>query len=118
MPETPTTQELVVTNYVYETFGGTGFSNYEYNGNTYWTFANEPYQRWVDVDTDGFWDYGLMDVGDGEWLTFDGFVWRDRNGEVPEIVEPEGRGANDSGYSHVVDMGTLPLEHGADGWLF
>ena len=60
-----TTDEFVVTGYVNDSFSGDSYSTYQYNGSTYWTFGSAPNERWVDVDSDGWWDYGLRDAGNG-----------------------------------------------------
>lgn len=96
MPESPTTQEFVVTGQVRERFTGDSYSNYEYQGLRVWTFGSAPHERWVDSDDDGWWDYGTRNENDGSVSRWNGFGWEnDRNPQppsefpgIPEI-EPE-----------------------------
>ena len=82
-----TTDEFVVTGYVNDSFSGDSYSTYQYNGSTYWTFGSAPNERWVDVDSDGWWDYGLRDAGNGHCHKFDGFEWKDSKGK--KVMETE-----------------------------
>lgn len=70
-----TNQEFIVTAHVNERFYGTSYSSYEYQGSTYYTFGQALNERWVDVDGDGWFDYGLRDEGGGNWSRFEGFYW-------------------------------------------
>lgn len=77
-------QEFVVTAYVRDRFGNSDWEYTDYGGSRYWRFEGAENEVWVDSDHDGFWDYGRRDEGYGHWSTFDGFVWRDANGDVVE----------------------------------
>jgi len=93
-----TDQEIVVTAYVYNRFGGTSYSTYQWNGGTVYTFGNALDERWFDTDNDGAFDYGRRDEGNGHWSTFRGFVWEGDHSpppprsptETPEEVDPNG----------------------------
>lgn len=103
MPD-PTDTEVVVTTYVYGRFGGTSYSTYSWNGGTVYTFGNALYERWIDTDNDGYFDYGRRDEGNGVWSTFRGNGWesdfnpppRDPRGEEMDEVQPEGFNAEPS----------------------
>lgn len=90
MPDVTTT-EFVVTGYVNERFEGVGSSTSVYAGVSYTTFDTAPYERWVDTDNDGWFDYGTRDEGYGHWSRFDGFVWRDTSGRVIDEAPDENR---------------------------
>lgn len=81
-----TTREIVVTNYVYNRFGGTSYNTYQWNGGTVYTFTNAPRERWFDIDNDGFFDYGTRDEGYGHWSTFHGFVWEGDHTPRPRVI--------------------------------
>ena len=86
----PETTEDRVTEYVNLRFSGDTFSSYTTpSGMVVYTFGSAPYERWIDVDGDGNWDYGTKDVGFGQTLRFfnDG-GWRNSSGEIVEEVEP------------------------------
>ncbi len=98
MPDpTVSTQEIIVDGQVRDMFGGESYESYVYEGDTYYTFESEPYQRWVDADSDGWFDYGLRDDGYGHWSVWDGFTWSRHGGqpgdgdmETTNIVAPPG----------------------------
>lgn len=111
MPESPMTQEMVVTNYVNNRFGDESYDSYiGIDGREYREYASAPYERWVDSDRDGWVDYGRRDAGYGHWHTFDGFQWKDANGTVVMDWEPPIGGGENL---------TTPVNPGVeDGWLF
>lgn len=120
MPSDPTTQELVVTGHVNENYWGDSFSSYTSFGDRYVTFESDPYVRWVDLDSDGWFDYGARDDGYGHWSYFDGFVWSDKRPVPPDLHEdPQGGLAN---LFSSEDLVTLPQSFddpaNADGALF
>jgi len=116
MPDVTTT-ELVVTGYVYERFEGVHYDTYTHSTGTYYTFDTAPNERWVDVDNDGFFDYGRRDEGYGHWSTFDGFAWRDSNGRV--IDEAPDEGASSTSTAPLLDQSNEGLvETYSSDWFF
>lgn len=85
--------EFVVTSYVYQRFTGQSYSTYTYNGATYYAFGNALNERWVDVDGDRYWDYGLRDEGNGNWSRHNGFYWDHDEGAPP--TEGDGTGQDE-----------------------
>ncbi|WP_309628670.1 hypothetical protein [Brevundimonas sp.] len=88
MPDVSTT-EWVVTGYVNENFSGS-YTDSQFGNGSYRNYDSNPDYFWFDTDGDGWFDYGRLDVGFGEWWTFDGFQWKNANGEVMETVYPRG----------------------------
>jgi len=123
-----TSQELIVTDYVYDTFTGDSFTSYDYGDARYYTFESRPNERWVDTDRDGWWDYGVRNVQGGEWWTFDGFAWRNSRGEIMETLDENSFSAGQTSFSDGrADDSSLisefsPVEEankiGGDGWIF
>lgn len=105
-----TNDEFIVTGYVNSNFADDTYTTYVApNGAEYWTFGSEPFQRWVDTDRDGYWDYGLRDAGSGHWHRFDGFQWKDANGNVVPDIREDPEGSN-------VTVPNPNME--SEGWLF
>ena len=71
----PTDQEFVVTGYVNQNYSGVSRRTDMHGGDRYVTFETDPFTRWVDLDNDGWYDYGVRDRGYGRWERFDGYTW-------------------------------------------
>jgi hypothetical protein len=108
MPEGPTTDEFVVTAYVNNNYGGESYTSEIHNGAEYRTYENHPNERWVDTDRDGWLDYGLRDEGYGHWSRFDGWQWKDSNGNVVHNQHEDGGNGFNASHSSME----------TDGWLF
>lgn len=87
MPE-PSDQERRVTQEVYNRFSGDTYSTYRTpDGMTVWTFGRATNERWIDVDGDGFWDYGRRPESDGNWSLNRGWGWESDTNPRPPIED-------------------------------
>ncbi len=117
MPDV-TTDEFIVTEQVYERFGGDSYSSYESNGATYYTFGSALNERWVDQDSDGWFDYGLRDDGYGHWSTWRGFRWEDSE----HSADPIGQRSSNNSHSafstqEPQDFFQISVPVANEGWL-
>lgn len=103
-----------------QNFTGVGRTSEVHNGRTYWTYDTAPYERWVDIDNDGFIDYGLRDEGQGHRSKFEGFQWKDSKGNpMPDsnYDPPVGGGIARGTASHDQDF-QASIIGTDDGWFF
>lgn len=122
MPDV-TDQESMVQRHVNNQFGSESYTSYiTPEGHEYRTYGSAPYERWVDLDQDGWVDKGRRVDSNGKWTTFDGWLWKDDRGNVQMDYDPpqnRSSGEHDAPtYENDADVVLFASSEGDAGWIF